>query len=173
MCCWASALGDRRWVSLFLSRLTGEHQLLLRMLAQQESGPSFSASGVALGRLQLPPLLRALKLQAPLQRLSLSGTGLGDDVAEELLACLGTLPRLKALDLSAAQLGPEGLRKLTAGLPGSSPWQVCVSVCVCGCPVLLVTKWGRKWWLHLFSGWGGLWGGPRGRLEPRGVCLGS
>ncbi|KAJ6661467.1 hypothetical protein lerEdw1_014376 [Lerista edwardsae] len=101
----------------------GEHRLLGKLLAHQESGPSFSVSGLALGRLQLPPLLRALKLQTPLRRLSLSGTGLGDDAVEELLACLGTLPRLKALDLSATRLGPEGLRRLTAGLSGPSPWQ--------------------------------------------------
>ncbi|XP_066480047.1 tonsoku-like protein [Tiliqua scincoides] len=100
-----------------------EHWLLLKMLEHQESGPLFSASGVALGSLQLTPLLRALKLQTNIQRLSLSGTSLGDDVTEELLACIGTLPRLKGLDLSANRLGPEGLCKLAAGPSDSSPWQ--------------------------------------------------
>lgn len=95
------------------------------MLEHQESGPLFSTSGVALGHLQLMPLLRALKLQTTIQQLVLSGTRLGDDVAEELRACMDTLPRLKVLNLSANQLGPEGLRKLSAGLSGSSPWPVC------------------------------------------------
>ncbi|XP_053105913.1 tonsoku-like protein [Hemicordylus capensis] len=105
------------------SLAVGEHQLLLKTLGRQEAGPSFSASGLALRRRHLTPLLRALKLQTSLRRLSLSGTGLGDDAAGELLACLLTLPGLKRLDLSANQLGPEGLRQLAVGLSGSPALQ--------------------------------------------------
>ncbi|KAL8181493.1 UNVERIFIED_CONTAM: hypothetical protein K2H54_003446, partial [Gekko kuhli] len=101
----------------------GEHPLLLKMLERQESGPSFSASGVALRGPHLTPLLRALKRQTAIQRLSLSGTGLGDDSAAELLASLSTMPALKTLDLSGNQLGPEGLRKLAQGPDGPVTFQ--------------------------------------------------
>ncbi|XP_061463118.1 tonsoku-like protein isoform X2 [Rhineura floridana] len=105
------------------SLAVGEHRLLLKMLEQQESGPSFSVSGVALRRLHLTPLLRALKLQTSVRRLCLSGTGLGDNVAQELLSSISTMPGLKLLDLSANQLGPEGLRKLAVGLSGPVTFQ--------------------------------------------------
>uniref|UniRef100_A0A670J0G8 Tonsoku-like protein n=1 Tax=Podarcis muralis TaxID=64176 RepID=A0A670J0G8_PODMU len=103
--------------------LGGEHRLLLQLLECQESGPSFHVPGLALRRLHLTPLLRALKLQTSIRRLCLPGAGLGDDSAEELLATVATIPGLEALDLSANRLGPQGLRKLTAGLPGSVTFQ--------------------------------------------------
>uniref|UniRef100_A0A670J461 Tonsoku-like protein n=1 Tax=Podarcis muralis TaxID=64176 RepID=A0A670J461_PODMU len=102
------------------SLAVGEHRLLLQLLECQESGPSFHVPGLALRRLHLTPLLRALKLQTSIRRLCLPGAGLGDDSAEELLATVATIPGLEALDLSANRLGPQGLRKLTAGLPGSN-----------------------------------------------------
>ncbi|XP_062987305.1 tonsoku-like protein [Elgaria multicarinata webbii] len=105
------------------SLAVGEHRLLLKVLERQDSGPSFSVSGVALRRLHLTPLLRALKLQASLRRLCLSGTGLGDDTAGELLASVGTMPGLQRLDLSANRLGPAGLHALAAGLSGPTTFQ--------------------------------------------------
>nr|XP_028591818.1 tonsoku-like protein [Podarcis muralis] len=105
------------------SLAVGEHRLLLQLLECQESGPSFHVPGLALRRLHLTPLLRALKLQTSIRRLCLPGAGLGDDSAEELLATVATIPGLEALDLSANRLGPQGLRKLTAGLPGSVTFQ--------------------------------------------------
>lgn len=94
------------------------------MLERQESGPSFSASGLALRPLQLAPLLRAFKLQTSIRQLCLSGTGLGDDSAQELLASIRTMPGLRRLDLSGNRLGPEGLRKLGAGPSGAPTFQV-------------------------------------------------
>ncbi|XP_034982035.2 tonsoku-like protein [Zootoca vivipara] len=105
------------------SLAVGEHRLLLQLLECQESGPSFNVPGLALRHLHLTPLLRALKLQTSIRRLCLPGAGLGDDSAEELLATVATLPGLQALDLSANRLGPQGLRRLTAGLPGSVTFQ--------------------------------------------------
>nr|XP_034982037.1 tonsoku-like protein isoform X3 [Zootoca vivipara] len=105
------------------SLAVGEHRLLLQLLECQESGPSFNVPGLGLRHLHLTPLLRALKLQTSIRRLCLPGAGLGDDSAEELLATVATLPGLQALDLSANRLGPQGLRRLTAGLPGSVTFQ--------------------------------------------------
>ncbi|XP_060099031.1 tonsoku-like protein [Heteronotia binoei] len=105
------------------SQSVGEHPLLLKMLERQESGPSFSASGVALRGPHLTPLLRALKRQTAIRHLSLSGTGLGDDSAAELLASISTMPALKTLDLSGNRLGPEGLQKLARGPTGPATFQ--------------------------------------------------
>lgn len=70
---------------------------------------------------QLPPLLRALKLQAPLRRLGLRGCGLPDGAAGELLATLATLPALTHLDLAGNRLGPAGLRLLRPPRDGTRP----------------------------------------------------
>lgn len=70
---------------------------------------------------QLPPLLRALKLQAPLRQLGLRGCGLPDAVAGELLATLATLPALTHLDLAGNRLGPAGLRLLRPPRDGTGP----------------------------------------------------
>lgn len=102
----------------------GEHPLLVKVLGQQEQGPSLGACGFALRQTQLTPLLRALKLQTPLRQLRLSGNTLDDSVAGELLATLGTLPHLTLLDLSDNQLGAEGLRKLVPEPSGPTAFQV-------------------------------------------------
>ncbi|XP_059579640.1 tonsoku-like protein isoform X2 [Alligator mississippiensis] len=101
----------------------GEHPLLVKVLGQQEQGPSLGACGFALRQTQLTPLLRALKLQTPLRQLRLSGNTLDDSVAGELLATLGTLPHLTLLDLSDNQLGAEGLRKLVPEPSGPTAFQ--------------------------------------------------
>ncbi|XP_068789657.1 tonsoku-like protein [Struthio camelus] len=99
------------------------HPLLLKVTQLQEQSPAFSAGGLALRPPHLPPLLRALKLQAPLRQLRLAGSGLADGAAAELLAALSTMPGLTLLDLSGNQLSAQGLQHLVPQLPGPAAFQ--------------------------------------------------
>ncbi|XP_062424560.1 tonsoku-like protein [Rhea pennata] len=99
------------------------HPLLLKVTELQEQSPAFSAGGLALRPPHLPPLLRALKLQAPLRQLRLAGSGLADGAAAELLATLSTVPSLVLLDLSGNQLSARGLQLLVPQLPGPAAFQ--------------------------------------------------
>ncbi|XP_067148676.1 tonsoku-like protein [Apteryx mantelli] len=99
------------------------HPLLLKVTERQEQSPAFSTGGLPLRPPHLPPLLRALKLQAPLRQLRLAGSGLGDGAATELLATLGTVPGLVLLDLSGNRLSAQGLQHLVPQLPGPAPFQ--------------------------------------------------
>ncbi|XP_064364035.1 tonsoku-like protein [Dromaius novaehollandiae] len=105
------------------SLAVGPHPLLLKVTELQEQGPAFSAGGLALRPPHLPPLLRALKLQAPLRQLRLAGSGLGDGAAAELLAALDTMPGLVLLDLSGNRLSAQGLQQLVPRLPGTAAFQ--------------------------------------------------
>nr|XP_032637795.1 tonsoku-like protein isoform X1 [Chelonoidis abingdonii] len=112
-----------RYRKACLSLAVGEHRLLLKIMELQESGPWFSACGLALRQPHLAPLLRALKLQTCIRQLRLAGNGLADGLATELRATLGTMPGLTLLDLSANQLGAEGLHTLATGLPAQTAFQ--------------------------------------------------
>ncbi|NXE58005.1 TONSL protein, partial [Casuarius casuarius] len=105
------------------SLAVGPHPLLLKVTELQEQSPAFSTGGLALRPPHLPPLLRALKLQAPLRQLRLAGSGLGDGAAAELLATLGTMPGLVLLDLSGNRLSAQGLQQLAPRLPGTAAFQ--------------------------------------------------
>ncbi|NXY90014.1 TONSL protein, partial [Alcedo cyanopectus] len=97
------------------------HQLLLKVLELQEQSPGLGVGGgLALRPPHLPPLLRALKLQAPLRQLRLRGCGLSDTSAADLLATLVTLPALTLLDLAGNHLGAQGLRELLPQPPGTA-----------------------------------------------------
>ncbi|NWR56076.1 TONSL protein, partial [Bucorvus abyssinicus] len=97
-------------------------RLLLRVTELQGQSPALRLGGaLAPQPPQLPPLLRALKLQAPLRQLGLRGCGLPDAMASELLATLATLPALTHLDLAGNCLGPAGLRLLQPPQDGTGP----------------------------------------------------
>ncbi|XP_068017209.1 LOW QUALITY PROTEIN: tonsoku-like protein [Melanerpes formicivorus] len=94
------------------------HPLLLKVMELQEQSPALVlGGGLSLSPPQLPPLLRALKLQERLQQLRLRGCGLTDAAGGELLATLGTLPALTQLDLTGNRLGARGLRDLLPQQP--------------------------------------------------------
>uniref|UniRef100_A0A8B9M7D4 Tonsoku-like protein n=1 Tax=Accipiter nisus TaxID=211598 RepID=A0A8B9M7D4_9AVES len=87
----------------------------------QEQSPGLGVEGgLALRPPHLPPLLRALKLQAPLRQLRLRGCGLPDAMAGDLLATLATLPALTLLDLAGNRLGAQGLRQLLPRHPDAA-----------------------------------------------------
>lgn len=89
------------------------HPLLLKVTELQEQNSGLGlGGGLVLRPPALPPLLRALKLQAPLRQLRLRGCGFPDAAASDLLATLATLPALNLLDLSGNRLGAQGIRQL-------------------------------------------------------------
>ncbi|KAM6445767.1 LOW QUALITY PROTEIN: tonsoku-like protein [Rhynochetos jubatus] len=95
------------------------HPLLAKVTELQEQNLELGEGGLVLRPPHLPPLLRALKLQAPLRQLRLRGCGLTDAVATELLAALATLPALTLLDLAGNRIGAQGLRHLLPQHPGT------------------------------------------------------
>ncbi|KAM8811109.1 tonsoku-like protein [Eudromia elegans] len=99
------------------------HALLLKVTELQGQSAALSVPALALRPPQLPPLLRALKLQAPLRQLRLRGAGLGDGAAAELGAALHTVPGLELLDLSGNRLSARGLQELLPARPGAAAFQ--------------------------------------------------
>ncbi|XP_069737836.1 tonsoku-like protein, partial [Phaenicophaeus curvirostris] len=96
------------------------HRLLLKVTELQEQSPELGfGAGLGVPAPHLPPLLRALKLQASLRRLRLRACGLSDALAPELLAAVATLPALALLDLAGNRLGAGGLRSLLPAEPGA------------------------------------------------------
>ncbi|XP_066847366.1 LOW QUALITY PROTEIN: tonsoku-like protein [Anser cygnoides] len=110
--CWDLPPLAERYRKACRSLALEPQPLLLKATELQEQSPAFSAGGLAPRPPQLPPLLRALKLQAPLRQLRLGGCGLADGHGAELSAALSTLPGLVLLDLSGNRLGARGLQHL-------------------------------------------------------------
>ncbi|XP_037237201.1 tonsoku-like protein isoform X1 [Falco rusticolus] len=118
--CWDLPPLAERYRRACQSLAVEPHQLLLKVMELQEQSPGLGVGGsLALRPPHLPPLLRALKLQAPLRQLWLRACGLSDDMAADLLATLATLPALTLLDLAGNRLGAQGLRQLVPQHPGT------------------------------------------------------
>ncbi|XP_040443918.1 LOW QUALITY PROTEIN: tonsoku-like protein [Falco naumanni] len=118
--CWDLPPLAERYRRACQSLAVEPHQLLLKVMELQEQSPGLGIGGsLALAPPHLPPLLRALKLQAPLRQLWLRACGLSDDMAADLLATLATLPALTLLDLAGNRLGAQGLRQLVPQHPGT------------------------------------------------------
>ncbi|XP_064296614.1 tonsoku-like protein [Phalacrocorax carbo] len=118
--CWDLPPLAERYRRACQSLAVEPHPLLLKVMELQEQSPGLGVGGgLALRPPDLPPLLRALKLQAPLRQLRLRGCGLPDAAATDLAATLATLPSLTLLDLAGNRLGAQGLRLLLPpGPPG-------------------------------------------------------
>lgn len=114
-------LGPPKATDTFHPHPAEPHPLLLKLTELQEQSPGLGVEGgLALRPPHLPPLLRALKLQAPLRQLRLRGCGLPDAMAGDLLATLATLPALTLLDLAGNRLGAQGLRQLLPRHPDAA-----------------------------------------------------
>ncbi|KAM9257796.1 tonsoku-like protein [Morus bassanus] len=119
--CWDLPPLAERYRRACQSLAAEPHPLLLKVTELQEQSPGLGiGGGLALRPPHLPPLLRALKLQAPLRQLRLRGCGLPDAAAAELSATLATLPALTLLDLAGNRLGAQGLRQLLPRQPGTA-----------------------------------------------------
>ncbi|XP_069636325.1 tonsoku-like protein [Haliaeetus albicilla] len=119
--CWDLPPLAERYRRACQSLAVEPHPLLLKLTELQEQSPGLGVEGgLALRPPHLPPLLRALKLQAPLRQLRLRGCGLPDTMAGDLLATLATLPALTLLDLAGNRLSAQGLRQLLPRNPGTA-----------------------------------------------------
>lgn len=111
--CWELPPLSERYRTACSSMGLAPQPLVLQLTERQAESPTFTAGGGLAPRPpQLPPLLRALKLQPPLRRLLLGGCGVSDALAPELGGALGALPTLLFLDLSGNRLGARGLQHL-------------------------------------------------------------
>ncbi|XP_074754375.1 tonsoku-like protein [Athene noctua] len=118
--CWDLPPLAERYRRACQSLAVEPHPLLLKVTELQEQSPVLGVGGgLALRPPHLPPLLRALKLQAPLRQLRLRGCGLPDAMATQLLATVATLPALTLLDLAGNRFSAQGLRHLLPQQPGT------------------------------------------------------
>ncbi|GAB0181184.1 tonsoku-like protein [Grus japonensis] len=118
--CWDVPPLAERYRRACRSLAVEPHPLLLKVTELREQTPALGlGGGLALRPPHFPPLLRALKLQAPLRQLRLRGCGLPDEAAADLLATLATLPALTLLDLAGNRLSAQGLRQLLPRQPGT------------------------------------------------------
>ncbi|XP_074713993.1 tonsoku-like protein isoform X2 [Strix uralensis] len=118
--CWDLPPLAERYRKACQSLAVEPHPLLLKVTELHEQSPTLGVGGgLALRPPHFPPLLRALKLQAPLRQLRLRGCGLPDAVATQLLATVATLPALTLLDLAGNRFSAQGLRQLLPQQPGT------------------------------------------------------